>query len=549
MKKISIDVRNLIFLSVIAVLVIIPLYAHYGSLIFDCGREVYYPTQILQGKVLYKDLFCIYGPFSYMLNALLFKIFGVNLNVLYISGAVSSVLIINLIYLIARKFLPYLLSFSISFFTISVGLLSLNLFNFVFPYSYSMLYGLLFFLCSLFFALNYSQKFAEYKYLYLSLFFAGLCIANKYDFLLFPLAIFYIIWKNHPHSIKNYLYMCFYFTVAPVTSFLILFLQGLKISNLIYLIQTLHQLSKSPALKYFYDNSGVFLSLKGIIFIIFKFLWVCIPLWLIFFLSKYSEKVWYKILLPVYILAVAFTLSFASFIFLPLFITIWFVFDFKNVCKNQALVVLILAAILASIKVYLGLIMHNYGTYYISILIIAALALIFNKFKDKNYNLSFFAYYLILFSMFCGLTVLVEFNQKDSLIKTQKGQIYATKSYAVATNDLISFIKNKTKKTDKIAIFPEGLMINFLANRQSDGYYNSLLPIYIDAFGEEKLIKHFKAQPPDYIVFNNVDMHKDYYVKNICNDYAFDFCSFVAKNYIYRKEIDFGFRYLIYEKK
>lgn len=123
------------------------------------------------------------------------------------------------------------------------------------------------------------------------------------------------------------------------------------------------------------------------------------------------------------------------------------------------------------------------------------------------------------------------------------------KELSLATNNLIYFIKVNTKKTDKIVIFPEGLMINFLTDRPSDGYYNSLIPIYIDAFGEEKLIKYFESNMPEYIVFNNVDMHKDYYVKNICNDYAFGFCGFVAKNYIYRKEIDFGFRYLIYERK
>lgn len=548
MKKFNIDFLNLFLLSIIAIIVVIPLYAHYGSIIFDCGREVYYPIQILQGKVLYKDLFCIYGPFSYIFNAILFKLFSVNLNVLYIAGTFSAVLIVDLIYLIARKFLPCLLSFSISFFTISIGILSVNLFNFIFPYSYSMLYGLLFFLCSLFFVLNYVQKPEEYKYLYLSLFFAGICILNKYDFIFYPIALLYAILKNKPHNLKKYLYMNISFLCVPIMCFLILFLQGLKINNLIYLFEALHQMSKSPALKYFYANSGVFFSPKVILFVIYKFLWVCIPLSLILFLSKYSDKVWYKIFLPFYVLSIVFTLSYASFIFLPLFVTIWFIAD-KSIRKNIALNVLVLSALLASIKVYFGLIIHNYGTYYVSILLVAVFALLYNKFKDKKHNLSFFAYYLLVFSLFCGLSVIVDFYQKQSVIETQRGKIYTSKKFATSTNNFIKFIKNNTNKADKIVIFPEGLMINFLTDRSSDDYYNSLLPIYVDAFGEEKLIKYFKKNVPKYIVFNNVDMHKDYYVKNICNDYAFDFCSFVAKNYIYRKEIDFGFRYLIYEKK
>jgi len=84
------DLKYLISLWIILLLAIIATYAHQGHLIIDCGREVYYPTQILLGKVLYKDILNIYGPFSYMFNALLFKIFGINLNVLYISGCVCT---------------------------------------------------------------------------------------------------------------------------------------------------------------------------------------------------------------------------------------------------------------------------------------------------------------------------------------------------------------------------------------------------------------------------------------------------------------------------
>ena len=32
-------------------------FQHNIGLIIDCGREVYYPQEILNGKILYKDLF------------------------------------------------------------------------------------------------------------------------------------------------------------------------------------------------------------------------------------------------------------------------------------------------------------------------------------------------------------------------------------------------------------------------------------------------------------------------------------------------------------
>ena len=35
----------------------------------DIGRELYIPQQILNGEVLYKDIFNVYPPLSYLLNA------------------------------------------------------------------------------------------------------------------------------------------------------------------------------------------------------------------------------------------------------------------------------------------------------------------------------------------------------------------------------------------------------------------------------------------------------------------------------------------------
>ena len=75
-------------------------YSHHNGLIIDCGREAYYPQKILNGKVLYKDLFNIYGPFSYIFNAILFKIFGNNSNTLYIAGSFCAFGIISTLFYI-----------------------------------------------------------------------------------------------------------------------------------------------------------------------------------------------------------------------------------------------------------------------------------------------------------------------------------------------------------------------------------------------------------------------------------------------------------------
>lgn len=47
--------------------------------LIDCGRELYVPWQITRGKVLYRDLASLFGPLSSYVNALWFRLFGVSL--------------------------------------------------------------------------------------------------------------------------------------------------------------------------------------------------------------------------------------------------------------------------------------------------------------------------------------------------------------------------------------------------------------------------------------------------------------------------------------
>ena len=70
----------------------------------DIGRELYIPWQIAQGKVLYKDIFCIYPPMGYLINGFIVKIFGAKLFVFTIIGFVISLLSLIACYLISGKY-------------------------------------------------------------------------------------------------------------------------------------------------------------------------------------------------------------------------------------------------------------------------------------------------------------------------------------------------------------------------------------------------------------------------------------------------------------
>lgn len=547
MKNLNSDLRNICLLWIVLILSAIVTYSHHGHFLIDCGREAYYPTQILLGKVLYKDMFNIYGPFSYMLNAALFKILGINLNVLYAMGCLCSFFIVNLIYAIAKKFLTQFLSFSIAIFTITTGVLALNLFNFIFPYSFAMLYGLVAFLASVWFLLVYKDKPDKIIFLYLSSFFAGLCIANKYEFLPYFLVMLYAIVKIKPLKIKEYYYTIFSLIFVPAFCFGILFIQGLGLSDIVSTIKILTAMAHSKTIQYFYQTQGVYFSKKTIPFLGLTFLKTITPFAIFFYGFKLTNKILKIIMIPSSLILMVLWINPASFAFLPLLIIILAILDFNRLKTNVSLTILTLSCITFSLKIIWGLATFNYGVFFASFSLITVLALAFDVFWNKTINCKVIGAYVLVVSAILGYQNLSLLNN-NKLISTQRGQIYTDEQLHDSSDELINYINKNTKKTDKIVIYPEGAMINFMTDRQSDNQYLSLIPLYVEVYGEEKIIDHLKQTKPEYIIFNNWNS-QDYYFKYICGDYALGLCYYVATNYTEEKVIDNNFRYLIFKRR
>lgn len=530
------------------ILVLIPTYAHHGNLLVDCGREAYYPTQVLSGKALYKDIFNIYGPFSYMYNALLFKIFGVNLNILYLSGCISAFFITSLTYLIARKFLGEFLSFSITTFTIMVGVFNTNLFNMVFPYSYGMLYGTVAVLLSLWLILKYEESPEKNLYLYLSAFFAGLCVANKYEFLPYFLVILYGAIKIKRLNFKQYGLLIASLIFAPAVCFAILFLQGMRLQDLAITALIINKMTHTNTLNYFYQHTGVFFHKKTLPFLTKKFFAVIIPLALMVIATTRKNKFAYGLLTLIAAFWVLRTFNIDSFVFLPTLIFLWFIFNFKNIHTDKKLMIITLSSILLNMKIFWGLVICSYGTYFVNLCLITLIALVLNRFKGQKNNQKAWAIYLTTVCISLFFINMPRLLDKTNYLSTPRGNFYIEKNFYNSTDKLIKYIQANTKKTDTVMIFPEGQLINFLTERKSDDVYGSLIPLYVETFGEDKIIEHFKQTKPEYIIFNNRNYH-EYYYNYICNDYAQSFCSFVAQNYTQEKVIDEGFRYLIFKLK
>ena len=547
MREFYIKNKPLIILWLLCITALIIFMGHYSNILFDVGRETYYPQRILEGKVLYKDLFNIYGPFSYLWNAFLYKIFGINLRALYISGAICSLAIVSGVYLIAKRFLNTSLSFAIGLFTIVTGVCANHLFNYTFPYSWAMLYGTVGFLYSVYFLIKYKDN-ENPHFLYMAGLLAGFAAANKYDFIIYSIFLFCVsIFTKNKKYILNFITS---FMVFPILSFGILFLQGLRIEDLIVAMQEIQKLMNTKTLEYFYSNQGVLFSPAVFPVWIYNLLATGIPLGLMMLSYRFYEKI--KIvsiaLITIFALVGYKLLSPALFAFLTPLLFLVSIFGYKKIKTNIPLLLVIISAIGASFKTFWGLTPMSYGCYYTPIVLIAFFGVMFTFINEKYQKIS--AIFLTVVSVSFLNVYLFKRTTTTGKISSPHGTIYTYKQNADNINNILSILNNDENVNSTALIYPEGMIINFLSknNIKSDDYYNSLLPLYLESMGEEKFQKVLEEKNPKFIILTSQNT-SDYYFNHICTNYAFNFCNQVEQEYQQEATFNGDIAFKIYRKR
>ena len=128
--------------------------------LIDHGREMNLPTRILAGERIYNDVQVLYGPFAPHFNALLYQIFGIHLSVLKAAGAVCAILILLMIYRLARALMSEWESVLVAGLALVACALKSTA-NYIQPYAYAALYGLVFALGSLVATVSYVKRRSE----------------------------------------------------------------------------------------------------------------------------------------------------------------------------------------------------------------------------------------------------------------------------------------------------------------------------------------------------------------------------------------------------
>lgn len=541
-----------------------------GALLIDSGREAYLPAEILKGKVLYKDLFNIFGPLPYQLNAFLYWIFGVNLKTLFFAGFVNANLIAALLYFITELFTSKRNSFFIVLFCVFVCFFTPSVNNYIFPYTYAMTYALSAFFFSILFLLKYLRTSKE-NFLTLSWFFIGIILASKYEFLLYILLLFILTTFILKPSKK-----CIFTSLAavlsvPVLCFSILFLQGLTVQDFMNNLDYVKKYSTSPSLNLFYYYvTGFYIKPKNTLFIVANF----VRMSLIFSILCASSYFYFKNKNIIGLLIFSLTFMFIrfnlynAFCWLTLAVFCIFIFMYSNISKsekslglkeilstkNGTYALLILISLLYSVKVFFFLNLICYGPYFfpplficLSIFLLEYLPKYLTFFDKDLYQKSFIISLLAFLACFAFL-YFYSFSTETS-VSTSKGTIYDDKNLINVTEKMTNYIQKNVKNNESIWVIPEGVMINFLTNHPTvqDNYINTTPP-YIETFGEEKIITDVKKNPPDYILLINREC-LEYGYKYMCEDYAFKICSYIHANYAPVVEYKTDKRYIAWFKK
>lgn len=127
-------------------------YGQFGDLIVDCSREATIPWRILHGDLIYRDFNYEYAPLAPYALALAYRLFGVHLLTLNLTGLLISMSVTLAVYVLSRVFLDRGLALGAGLLFVFVFAFQFSggydIFNYIFPYSYSASLGLLLLLLS-----------------------------------------------------------------------------------------------------------------------------------------------------------------------------------------------------------------------------------------------------------------------------------------------------------------------------------------------------------------------------------------------------------------
>jgi hypothetical protein len=97
-------------------------------------------------------------------------------------------------------------------------------------------------------------------------------------------------------------------------------------------------------------------------------------------------------------------------------------------------------------------------------------------------------------------------------------------------NATLAVLEQRARSDDRLAVLPEGVMINYLLRRRTPARYINYMPPELLMFGEERILADFAARPPEWIVL----AHKptaEYGLPFFGQDYGRELFAWIREHY------------------
>ncbi len=506
----------------------------WGDLIVDTFREFWIPMKLLDGHILYRDVFYEYGFFPPYFQALLFKLFGVHEHTLVGLGVVITILTAAALYLISRLFLDRVVSVLtviIFFLVFAFGhYTGNNNFNFILPYSFASTLFFLFTLYAVFFFLRFIQsgRQAMLNGWAACLSMALFCRVDQ------PL----LVWTGFMFTggllaVKNpgQRRLRLWLTLAsPVIAGIIgygLFIchfdawSGFKES----VIGPALFMKDDSFQKMVMGTENVFKSLKIICksslltLVLFSLLGLCAAGIARFFKSGATALPF----LPAGIAGLALIFLFTPALLygiqyrcLPLFLAVGIFYYGRKFLKNAdgyhlQLFCLFLVALLLAFRVLLKNGPGLYGFYLVVVGLVCYHLIVFKVIGDfllcrlpvtpRPLLYAVFIGFLIFPAVDYGTWANAYYQKRTAKMITEKGTfIWPDNVQTRTVHETIAWLRHNTRPEATVAVFPEGIGINFFSDRENPLKYCNFMPPVLQYIGYDKLVEDLSANNVDYVV-------------------------------------------------
>jgi hypothetical protein len=527
-------------------------WCRWGDLIIDTFTDPVVAHKLVQGKILFKDIYYMYGGIlPPHILAFLNKIFGVTLATSAGLGIALTLVCCFFVYRIARLYLSRELSTLV---TLTFLAASFNLFgefytdmaNYILPYRTSTEWAITFILAALFFFMKYVLKRRTF-YLYAWIVPTYLLLLTRFDMSLTAYTIFVVFGISL--FVKNKkLFMSWVWVIpaamAFITYFLYLKTYGTFTGFLTPIRQMMSLIGKGNdplqmLIFGIYDllptgDQYIVVSAmaKNILLMFLSFLaqilFVASLSYVSSVMANIEEKYCFKLLQKIAVRCIftgsAFILlhiiirplSLYQFRAVPLFVFAGIVICFVRLKDEYAryfsLLVLFFVSFGLMGRILLKASVSDYGAYYLVPGIIAYYVVVVNIVPsllkntfDSGCRNIYFKTSMILFMVIFGYPFVTRgmalYQSKNMKVNTERGTFI---SYNTPKSqyfwDTVYYLRDNTSPEATVVVLPEGSGINYFSKRESPVIYDNFTPNYFNTIGEDKIVQGFKSCSIDYIV-------------------------------------------------